>query len=506
MFVQQLAALLLMRVPCTGAVLHVFVDPLAGFGGASVGAGGHASPPQFATVHAAAEHVRGLLARHGEALQANLVTLRRSPPTLALRFARPATFGLVQVDVVVDLAPGIHHVGAGPLRLGPSDGAPSPHRAASLPHSAPSPSPRHLAIGVRCGSGGPRSGGRGGRRVLWRSADPSSPAVLSGAVAVTGWKPHPTKPGALAAPLPANISKGSPLRQFWVAEARADRPKVFGHGRQPGDNRLGHCLNLTNVTSTEMYPTGSAHYCNPLALCPHSPPTCFPPPPCFQTPLPNTLRKPARSEFDFTWENATDPSKWPNPGDVEFVYTSCDAINCWIEPRCTVDSVRGQVVSLKQDGNSSCYHRLYYYAQCFNDGHGPGRQGYRGMNPTTLENVATNWTQPGEFYYDRAAARIGYIPRQGEDVHTLEATATTATVDQLLVVNATQGLAWQGVIFEYSTLLGPSGNKGYIDTQSAYQCQDGEPHSNVHVIRSTNITFSGCTFRHLGGVYALGAD
>lgn len=100
---------------------------------------------------------------------------------------------------------------------------------------------------------------------------------------------------------------------------------MFGHGRQPGDNREGFCLNLTNTSSTAMYPTGSA--------------------------------------FDFAHENATDPSKWPNPGDVEFVYTSCDAINCWIEPRCTVESVEGSVVKLKQDGNESCYHRLYYYAQ-----------------------------------------------------------------------------------------------------------------------------------------------
>ena len=74
-------------------------------------------------------------------------------------------------------------------------------------------------------------------------------------------------------------------------------------------------------------------------------------------------RYPNGAAFDFANENATDPSQWLNPSDVEFVYTSCDAINCWIEPRCTVASVDGSVVRLKQDGNESCYHRLYYYAQ-----------------------------------------------------------------------------------------------------------------------------------------------
>ena len=102
---------------------------------------------------------------------------------------------------------------------------------------------------------------------------------------------------ALSAPLPSNVTKGSPLRQFWVKGQRAERPVVFGHGRQPGDNRNGHCLNLTNVTRTAMYPEGS--------------------------------------QYDFSHETATDPSTWQNPEDVEFVYTSCDAINCWIEPRCT---------------------------------------------------------------------------------------------------------------------------------------------------------------------------
>ena len=37
-------------------------------------------------------------------------------------------------------------------------------------------------------------------------------------------------------------------------------------------------------------------------------------------------------------------------------------------------------------------------------------------------------------------------------------------------------------------------------------CQDGEPPVNVKLTTSSSIIFSGCTFQHLGGVYALGAD
>jgi beta-glucuronidase len=230
---------------------------------------------------------------------------------------------------------------------------------------------------------------------------------------------------------------------------------------------MGRCLNLTNATNTPTYPEGS--------------------------------------QYDFRYEQLGGPhapSKWPNPGDVEFLYTGCDAINCWVEPRCTVESVNGDLVSLQQGDNSSCYHRLYYWAACFTNFKGPGR---KPRNPTSLENVATNFSFPGQFYYDRAAASISYIPREGETLAQIEATATTATQQTLLVVNGTSNLRWEGVSFQFATWLGASGPKGYIDTQSAYLCMDGEPPANVELWNATNVTFSGCDFRHLGAVYALTA-
>lgn len=280
------------------------------------------------------------------------------------------------------------------------------------------------------------------------------------------WTAHPTVKSALQAPLPPNISKGTFLRQFWVNGVRAQRPVLYGHGRQQGDNRDGFCLNLSLTSPTPMYSLGSA--------------------------------------FDFAHENATDPTTWSNPSDVEFVYTSCDAINCWIEPRCTVESVAGSVVRLKQDGNGSCFHRLSYYPQCFNNGQ--GGMWNRGHFPTHLENVETNWTQPGQFYYDRAAGRIGYIPRAGETAATLVATAKTATVQTLLQLSNATNHVFHGIEFQYGTWLGASDNVGYVDTQSAYLCQYGEPPVNVHAHSATNITFSNCGFRHLGAVYAVGAD
>ena len=233
------------------AVEEIFVDPEGGEDDLQGRRGGRTAP--LRTVHAAATHVAALRARQPDK------------------------------DIVVQLLPGVHHVGDTPLTLGPEHG------------------------------------GSGKQWVTWRSADSANPAIVGAPIRISGWKPHPTNKKALSAPLPSNVTKGTALRQFWANGRRAERPVIYGTGRQPGDNRQGYCLNLTNATATHMYPEGS--------------------------------------QFDFSSEPAVDPTKWANPGDVEFVYTSCDAINCWIEPRCTVESVKGSLVSLKQDGNASCYHR-----------------------------------------------------------------------------------------------------------------------------------------------------
>ena len=83
------------------------------------------------------------------------------------------------------------------------------------------------------------------------------------------------------------------------------------------------------------------------------------------------------------------------------------------------------------------------------------------------------------------------MPRLGETAATLEASATTATQQALVTLTSTNNVKWEGVQFAYGSWLDASGSKGYIDTQSGYQCQavadskKGEP--------ATNIAISGCT-------------
>ena len=81
------------------------------------------------------------------------------------------------------------------------------------------------------------------------------------------------------------------------------------------------------------------------------------------------------------------------------------------------------------------------------------------MNPTTIENVESNFSYPGQFYYDRAGGVISYIPRSGETASDLEATATTAVVEELLVVKDVKNMKWEDVSFEYAR---KKSNKLYV--------------------------------------------
>ena len=125
-------------------------------------------------------------------------------------------------------------------------------------------------------------------------------------------------------------------------------------------------------------------------------------------------------------------------------------------------------------------------------------------------------------------------------------------------MNRTKNVQWLGVRFEHATWNQPSLNRGYVDWQAGYSggiygtwplyedcrnrsscrsfadaggcgnttkppahCGSGlggmavsgdggsrgvEPSGNVRVLESSNISFVGCTFRHLGGLYAVSAN
>ena len=87
---------------------------------------------------------------------------------------------------------------------------------------------------------------------------------------------------------------------------------------------------------------------------------------------------------------------------------------------------------------------------CFGDlkerNFGPSKHQMRSLPPPAIiENVRSNLTAPGSFYYDRTMATITYIPRPGETLPVVEGSAFTSKEETLLKLNGTQNMAWVGV-------------------------------------------------------------
>ena len=367
--------------------------------------------------------------------------------------------------ITVQLHPGRHVVSGGPLVLGPQD------------------------------SGSP------GAPVVWQSHSRSSPAVVDGGTQVTGWANADGHPGLLSAPLPAGLKSTDTVRQMWVNGQRASRPVVF-----PVD--LDKCCGSPcRNREAPFYPCSS---CN-----------------CTVT---NTT-----NGYDFS-QSTTDPSSWANPGDIEFVFHFPGEWTPWIEPRCTVASIAGKQVTLKQP--------------CFSDiaqrNLGPSKAQMRPLPPPAyIENVFANLTAPGQWYFDRVNAKFFYKPRPGETIAAVEQSSYTTTEETILLVNGTSNLAWEGVLFEHATWLLPNTERGFVDWQGGYSGGYGtapdyndcsspqvckayadangcgsttkpaphcaanrgvEPPGNVRVEGATNVTFTGCRFQHLGGIYAISAN
>lgn len=331
------------------------------------------------------------------------------PPFIAsLAEARDAVRALLKSDyadrpdIEVRLLPGRHRIPATGLELGPDDGGQHP-----------------------------------GQMVRWTSDNPHDPAVIDGGFVIPGpWVPSAEIKGALVAPLPAETPANVTLRQLWVGGRRASRPVVYA------------------VDLDGRWPTGGAG--SGGGCCPQ--PCRNRDPPFYPCATCNCSVVNTSTGYDFT-NSEVDPSRWRNPSDVEFVFHFPGQWTPWIEPRCTVATITGRHVALKQP--------------CFGDltqrNLGPSKGQKRPLPPPAfIENVFENLTQPGQWYYDRDNALVFYIPRLGETTAMIGATAVSSVAEVLLAVNGTRNLEWAGVGFEHSTWTVPNSEQGYVDWQAGY--------------------------------------
>ncbi len=308
--------------------------------------------------------------------------------------------------------------------------------------------------------------GSNGHRVIWQG---SGATELSGGRQVTGWHPVPGRPGLFAAPAPAGLDN---TRQLYVNGVREQRAR----GTVP-----------VTLTATDTGYTASA-------------PTM---------------------------------AGWRDPGDIEFVYTAGEALwnlqrdglGQWTEPRCPIASISGTTITMAQPCWDNSTKRVIFPnipGRTINMV-GPGDL-TNGRQPAYVENAFELLDTPGEWYLDRAAHTVYYLPRHGEDLR--HADVEMPVLEQLIDGQGTAAapihdMSFRDLRFSYATWLTPSSPEGFSEIQAGYTvtgptgwateglCQftpggtcpyaswTPEP-GNVTVSHGQRMEFTDSVFTHLG--------
>ncbi|MGW1541690.1 discoidin domain-containing protein [Streptomyces sp. NPDC002309] len=188
-------------------------------------------------------------------------------------------------------------------------------------------------------------------------------------------------------------------------------------------------------------------------------------------------------------------SDYKRPSDLEVVSSWG-----WKLMRCPVQSISGNAMTMQQP--------------CWRNAH--LQQGQEITNPTWLENARELLDTPGEWYLDKGAGEVYYMPEQGQDLST--ATVTVPRVQDLVDLNGTRtkpvtDVSFEGITFSYSTWLAPSSSEGHVEGQAGFRMV-GENNPDfdstrlnwkktpgaVNVSYGRNVDFRGNTFTHLGAV------
>jgi hypothetical protein len=315
-----------------------------------------------------------------------------------------------------------------------------------------------------------RDSGRNGKKVTYRAA-PGEHPVISGSTLVRNWSLHDES---------LNIYKAfvgqCDSRQLYVNGQRAPRAATESYpaGFRPAFYEI---LGVPLTGGVEFIPTGI---------------------------------NPAR------WR---DPSSWTNVRDIEAVI-----ITQWKTMRVPLESIipypdytpdpldpgsKTGLVILREPG--------WKNANVFLDSSTlePGIWSF--WQVTRFENAYEFLDEPGEWYLDKTAGWLYYIPRPGEDMAAAE---VELPILQVLVEGSgdierpVSNMRFEGLTFTHATWLGPNGDSGYVSDQSGFQLV-GEGHAfniighdknlvrtpgNVRFQFARGITFSGNIFEHLGGV------
>jgi hypothetical protein len=138
--------------------------------------------------------------------------------------------------------------------------------------------------------------------------------------------------------------------------------------------------------------------------------------------------------------------------------------------------------------------------------------------PVYVENVfellgSAAHGHPGDFYLDASAGFVYYVPNAGERLATT--VGVLPTTEALIEAKGVHGIKYSNIVFEHTTWMRPSSPLGFVDVQSGYcltcpneeidHCLDCSLSKHFEATpaalrfsSSSNVTFTQCTFRHLG--------
>ncbi|MFJ5266584.1 discoidin domain-containing protein [Streptomyces sp. NPDC088387] len=186
---------------------------------------------------------------------------------------------------------------------------------------------------------------------------------------------------------------------------------------------------------------------------------------------------------------------YKRPADLEVVSSWG-----WKLMRCPVESIAAGQMTMQQP--------------CWRNAH--LQSGQEIQNPTWLENARELLDSPGEWYLDKGAGEIYYMPESGQSMATAD--VTVPVVQDLVDLNGTRtkpvkNISFEGLTFSHSTWLAPSSPDGHIEGQAGFRMvgKDNPDFDStrlnwkktpgaVNVSHGRNVDFEGNTFTHLGAV------
>jgi hypothetical protein len=188
-------------------------------------------------------------------------------------------------------------------------------------------------------------------------------------------------------------------------------------------------------------------------------------------------------------------TQWKNAENIEAVMNSW-----WVQMRCPVSTITQGEILIQNP--------------CWNLANATGRSVDMKNGLNWLENAYEFLANPGDWYLDRSANVIYYIPRSGEDLSTAKVVAGSG--EQLIVGSGTldssgnpqfvQNISFEGITFAYKTWLQPDTSMGFAEILSGVYSNAVPDHATTrHRIpsaiswsRAKNISFVQDNLLHLG--------